>query len=216
MKNKVFKFLFAICLLIPCVFSLTGCLNGGTFVSFETWGGTPISSKHYEYNPTGTTIIPSQFPKPTKAGYKFKDWYADPDFTRIINTSMVATNGSVTYYAQYEVDYSYFADNRLAQWNTFESSPRIFDGESSGSYNVYILFDKRNTSHTFNSITVSPIDSSPFTCSALEVSDSNGKPAVDADARTDVFVPETKTSAAVQYVLKLTVISQGAFRLTFN
>lgn len=216
MKNKFFKCLLAIMLIIPCVFAFAGCVNSGTYIEFETWGGSHISSKHYEYNPYGSTISPSDFGKPTKVGYKFLNWYADENFNTIIDSSMVATNSSVKYYAKYEIDYSYFPAGRLVQWGTFDSSPRILDATITGITDVYVLFEKTNMAQQFNSITIETTNSSGFICKNIVVYDENGKPVADNDANATVFVPTNKTSSAVKYVIKVSAITSGSFRLTFN
>ena len=213
MKNNVFKICLSICLLVATMLSLTGCLNYGTSIEFETWGGTQVATKHFEFN---STIVPADFQKPSKTGYTFLSWYYDDNFEQEVVSTMVAQNMNVKYYARYEVNETLFKDtSTYFAWGNDNTALTI---ENEGLLNspYYFEIDKSNGLNDFNSISISPMDETAFIINSIEVSDENGKPLVDIDSRPQIFSLERGVSGATKFVVKVTGLATSAIRIVIN
>lgn len=210
MKKTLLSFIIAISLLISCVFGLAACSAWGAYITFETWGGSHVSSKAYN---NGEPILPWTFETPTKQGYNFLGWYYDKDFNNEITSSMVAGYGSFTYYAKYEINENYFNTNTTGFWSASQETISM-DVNNVSAYES-ILIRKTNYS-TLDMISVSPLTSSHFICSNLEVFDENGKPIEDANPEPSVFVPKDKPNAAMNFVIKISTLSAGNCRLSIS
>ena len=86
MKKRILSFLLSLSFILPCSLMFAGCFNTGCSVSFETWDGTNIPSRHYEFQ---SSINPSEFPKPTKIGFKFVGWFYEDTFENEVTQNMV-------------------------------------------------------------------------------------------------------------------------------
>ena len=213
MKNNLLKISLTICLLVVCLFSITGCFNFGLTIQFETWGGTNISTKHYEYN---STVFTSDFSVPTKTGYKFLNWYYDDKFeNEITGQSMVALNMNVTYYAKYELDEEYFmSTSNYYEWDNDKSLLTIEHNDLWTDW--YIEIDKTNDIYGLNKITVDRIDQSQFVCKDVIVYDLNGKTMIDKNPNTNVFELEDGVMYSTKFVIKVSTQMPGACRVNIN
>ncbi|QGQ97951.1 hypothetical protein EHS13_25200 [Paenibacillus psychroresistens] len=68
-------------------------------VSFNSDGGTPVTSQSVDYNSTATEPITP----PTKTGYTFGGWYSDSGTTQLNNFEALIT-GSKTLYAKWTIN----------------------------------------------------------------------------------------------------------------
>ncbi len=71
-------------------------------VTFETYGGTAIDSKEYEYSANSASFeLPAD---PAKEGYTFGGWYTDEKLTKKVESTK-GIYGDVIFYAKWKADY---------------------------------------------------------------------------------------------------------------
>lgn len=126
--------------------------EGTYIVTFNTDGGSEVSSQTVNYN--GTVAIPEE---PTKAGYTFAGWYTDAGCTTEYNFATSVT-GNITLYAKWTVEV--ITDWAALSEKLSSATTDVGDIYVSGSFNVDSAI---NFSGTVNII---PTGSVTFTRSA--------------------------------------------------
>ena len=205
---KLANIFLSICLMFVCALSITGCMNYGTSIQFETWGGTNISTKHYDYN---SNIVPADFEKPSKTGYTFLSWYYDDKFENEVVSSMVALNMNVTYYAMYQLNEDYFVNSSdYYEWGN--DSNQLTIEKNNLQTDWYFEIDKTNN-FDFRKIIVEKLGQSTYVCKDVVVYAENGKTLTDVNANINVFeLPESVNSAG-KYVVKVSTQNSGDCRV---
>lgn len=211
MKKRILSFLLSLSFILPCSLMFAGCFNTGCSVSFETWDGTNIPSRHYEFQ---SSINPSEFPKPTKIGFKFVGWFYEDTFENEVTQNMVAHNMSVTYYAKYELDMDYYEyGSNYFIWTNDRASYEIAQTPANSSL---ILINKSNTLDTFDSVSVRPRETSLFRCFDVKVYDENGKIIKDKNINTTIFEAENPKAEAQRFVVKVGIQYPGDYWISIN
>jgi hypothetical protein len=205
-------------LILPILIIISACSIGVCTLKFEAWGGTHPNDIILS---PGESLDSKKFTDASKQGFKFINWCYDSNLTQEISFPMVASNGTFTYYAKYELDNDYYTTNNTnVTWNNNESITADFECNSYTS--ISVLIDKTNTNFELNKVTITPVDEIPgqgFYCHSLDAYDENGKTISDSNDESYIFQPETKLEATTQYkfVLKITAgVRGGAFRITIN
>ncbi len=220
MLKKLFKKLLLALVILPSILLFNGCSIGVCTLQFETWGGS--GPRDIVMTP-GDSLDSNKFYDAVKTGYNFDCWCYDKDLTQAISFPMVATNGTFTYYAKYELDINYFINNN--EYITWSNSQKdIYIDCSLNPYTqLNFMLDKNNISYAINNITIEPTDTTPgqgFMVNGFEVYDEQGKTVEDADTENkDIFVPsiDRETTDTYMYVLRVTVDAKGGnFRIKIN
>ncbi len=74
-------------------------VNGGFDISFDTAGGTSVSTQRLRY---GETITEPD--APTRENYSFAGWYADKELTKEFDFNNSVATQSITVYAAWEMN----------------------------------------------------------------------------------------------------------------
>ena len=208
---KLANIFLSICLMFVCALSITGCMNYGTSIQFETWGGTNISTKHYDYN---SNINPSSFEKPNKTGYNFLGWYYDDKFDNEVVASIVALNMNVTYYAKYQLDEEYFMG--LSNYYIWGNENNVLTIDKFDLWtDWYFEVDKTN-GLDFNKVTVEKLGQTNFICKDVVVYDVNGKTLTDVNPNKHIFELDNGDASIGKYVVKVSTQNNGDCKVTIN
>ena len=220
MLKKLLKNLLFSLAVLPSIFLFNACSIGVCTLQFETWGGSGPSD--IVMSP-GESLDSTKFYDAVKTGYNFDCWCYDKDLTREISFPMVASNGTFTYYAKYELDINYFINNNdYLTWT--DSQQDIYIDCTLNPYTqLNLLLDKSNTSYTIENIIIEPTNTTPgqgFVANGFEVYDEQGKTLEDEDIQNkNIFVPKISKDKTdtFMYVLRVTADTRGGdFRIKIN
>ncbi len=225
MDKKSFKIIVFLLLLIPtillgaCTLNTTSCTLGVCKVYFESWDGVDPPDKYYT---PGESLPESDFYAATKPGYTFVCWCYDKELTRPVTFPMIASVGSYTYYAKYEIDEEYFTNlNHVVSWANGQEDLNSDMDSLSGYAQDNVLIDKTNTSYELRSITLEAITDTPgqgFMVNLFNVYDEMGRRVEDKNPNQSVFEPKTDKEAneTYRYVLRITSQRAGEYRIKID
>lgn len=225
MFKKSLKLLLLAIILVPamllsaCTMDLTSCRFGACYINFESWDG--VGPSDFVLTP-GDQLDSSKFYDATKPGYNFVCWCYDKELTRPTEFPMIASHGSFTYYAKYELDEEYFTNlNHVVSWTNGQEDVNADMDELSGYAQDNVLLDKTNNSYELTSITLEAITDTPgqgFMVNIFNVYDEMGRRVEDKNPDQYVFEPKVKPASneTFRYVLRITSQRAGEYRIKID